>query len=80
MARNRTLALAIFHLNCKMTDYYRFEQEKLLNLIASPHANVSYDKTGKIAIASGLENLHQWNIRTGTLVKLLKGFLYLTRV
>lgn len=51
-----------------MTDYYRFEQEKVLNLIASSHSNVVYDKTGKVAVASGLENLYQWNIRTGALV------------
>lgn len=51
-----------------MTDYFRFEQSKLLNLISTASGNVVYDKTEKLAVAPALENVNVWNIRTGALV------------
>lgn len=49
-------------------DYYRFEQERVLNLITSSHSNIVYDRTRKTALVAGLESVYQWNIRTGALV------------
>lgn len=51
-----------------MTDYYRFEPARQLNLISTSRANVIYDASEKLAVASGLESVYQWNIRTGILV------------
>lgn len=51
-----------------MTDYYRFEQSRVLNLISPSNCNVVYDKTEKLAVASGSEAVRLWNIRTGALV------------
>jgi len=53
-----------------MTDYFRFEQSKVLNLITTSNANIAYDKSEKLAIVSGLENVGIWNIRTGALVQI----------
>ncbi len=51
-----------------MTDYYRFEQSRVLNLITTPIGNVVYDKSEKLAISPALESVRLWNIRTGALV------------
>lgn len=51
-----------------MTDYYRFEQERLLGLISTPNCNVVYDRTEKLAVSGGLESVFMWNTRTGSLV------------
>ena len=53
-----------------MTDYFRFEQSKVLNLITTSSGNVVYDKTEKLAVSPALENVNVWNVRTGTLVRI----------
>jgi len=58
-----------------MTDYFRFEQKNLLNLVTTTASNVTYDKTSKLALTGALENVYLWNVRTGTLVKISVGFL-----
>ncbi len=52
-----------------MTDYFRYEQSRVLNLISTTNSNIVYDKTDKLAVTSGLENVNLWNVRTGALVQ-----------
>ena len=48
--------------------YLRYQESDVFGIIASPETNISYDKTGKLAIAGALESCIAWQIRGGNQV------------
>ncbi len=48
--------------------YLRYQESDVFGIIASPETNISYDKTGKLAIAGALESCIAWQIRGGNKV------------
>ena len=48
--------------------YLRYQESDVFGIIASPETNISYDKTGKLAITGALESCIAWQIRGGNQV------------
>ena len=49
--------------------YLRYEEEHVFGVISSPSSNISYDKTGKLAVVGALETCMAWKIKGGEAVK-----------